>query len=175
VVVAASHRIRFLWGIYNLFGIRSTGGEIFSGERIWRSTPICARLTNRHLSHSPNNFPQGCQMKSLLVALGAGIGAPARYVIDYYVKQKRRSLIPFETLGINILGSFLLGLVINSADNLVLLIGTGFAGAFTTWSTLSVEQHSLLKERHYSKAAIYLLATLILGIGAAALGVYLAK
>jgi len=114
-------------------------------------------------------------MKSLLVALGAGIGAPARYVIDYYVKQKRKSLIPFETLGINILGSFILGLVINSADNLVLLIGTGFAGAFTTWSTLSVEQHSLLKERHYSKAAIYLLATLILGIGAAALGVYLAK
>lgn len=114
-------------------------------------------------------------MRGLLVALGAGVGAPARYAIDYFVKQRRTSFIPLETLGINILGSFILGLVINSGDNVSLLVGTGFAGAFTTWSSLSVEQHSLLRDRHYSKAAIYLAATLILGIGAAALGVYLAK
>ena len=114
-------------------------------------------------------------MRGLLVALGAGVGASVRYVIDYYVKQRRRSLIPFETLGINILGSFILGLVINSEGNLPLLMGTGFAGAFTTWSTLSAEQHSLLKDRHYSKATIYLIATLILGISAAAFGVYLTK
>ena len=114
-------------------------------------------------------------MKALLVALGAGFGAPARYAVDYYVKRARSSLIPFETLGVNILGSFILGLVIDSGQSPSLILGTGFAGAFTTWSTLAIEQHSLLKDKRYGHAAIYLLSTLLLGVGAAALGIYLTK
>ena len=46
----------------------------------------------------------------LLIALGAGIGAPARYVVDKQVKKLHRSLIPLETLGINTVGSFILGM-----------------------------------------------------------------
>ena len=114
-------------------------------------------------------------MKALFVALGAGLGAPARYVVDYYVKRAHSSLIPYETLGINILGSFILGLVIDGNQNVSLLLGTGFAGAFTTWSTLSVEQHSLLKNKRYLAAVTYLIATLVLGVGAAAIGIYLTK
>ena len=56
-----------------------------------------------------------------------------------------------------------------------LLLGTGFAGAFTTWSTLAFEQYQLVREGKKWSAVIYLLLTLILGIGAAALGIYLAK
>lgn len=114
-------------------------------------------------------------MRALLVALGAGFGAPARYVIDYYIKKSRTSVIPYETLGINILGSFILGLVIDGNQNTSLLIGTGFAGAFTTWSTLAFEQYQLVREGNKWSAVIYLLLTLVLGIGAAALGIYLAK
>ena len=53
-------------------------------------------------------------MRALLIALGAGIGAPARYLIDKEVKKIHRSLIPLETLAINTVGSFVLGLTIRS-------------------------------------------------------------
>jgi len=54
--------------------------------------------------------------------------------------------MPLETLLINVLGSFVLGLVINSGKNVVLIVGTGFAGAFTTWSTFAVETHELFEK-----------------------------
>ena len=71
-------------------------------------------------------------MRALFVALGAGIGAPSRYILDKSIKRIHRSLIPIETLSINTVGSFVLGLMINSHGNIALIIGTGFAGAFTT-------------------------------------------
>ena len=114
-------------------------------------------------------------MRALLVAIGAGVGAPARYILDFYIKKVHSSKIPYETLVINVLGSFILGLVINNHGKLVLILGTGFAGAFTTWSTLAVEQHSLLKSGAKMKAALYLLLTLVFGVLAAALGIYLTK
>jgi CrcB protein len=114
-------------------------------------------------------------MKALLVALGAGFGAAARYILDYYVKRWHRFTIPIETLAINVLGSFILGLVVNSRGNLPLIIGTGFAGAFTTWSTLAYEQHQLIKSGKSIHAVIYLIATMALGIGAAGVGIYLTK
>jgi CrcB protein len=109
----------------------------------------------------------------LLIALGAGVGAPARYLVDQKVKKLHRSLIPIETLGINTVGSFILGLTVHYNHNIGFLIGTGFAGAFTTWSTFAVETHHLIKKNHHGKAYLYLALTLVLGIGAAAIGKYL--
>lgn len=114
-------------------------------------------------------------MRALFVALGAGVGAPLRFLIDHQVKKHHRSLIPIETLLINTVGSFVLGLMINSHGNTLLVMGTGFAGAFTTWSTFAVETHHLIQHNHQAKAAMYLGLTLILGISAAALGVKLAS
>ena len=114
-------------------------------------------------------------MRALLVALCAGFGAPLRYAIDHKVKKHHRSLIPLETLLINTSGSFALGLMINSHSNIYLIFGTGFAGAFTTWSTFAVETHHLLKKGHHKEAFGYLFLTLICGISAAALGVKLAS
>jgi len=111
-------------------------------------------------------------MRAIWIALGAGIGAPLRFVIDQEVKKLHRSLIPLETLIINTTGSFILGLMLNSHGRWPLLIGTGFAGAFTTWSTFAIEEHHLLKHKHQSKALLYLLLTLVLGISAAGLGVW---
>jgi fluoride exporter len=53
------------------------------------------------------------------------------------------------------------------------LLGTGFAGAFTTWSTFAVEEHHLLKKNHRNKAYLYLALTLVLGVSAAAIGNHL--
>lgn len=109
----------------------------------------------------------------ILIALGAGVGAPSRYLIDKSVKKFHRSLIPIETLGINTIGSFILGLTAHRSHTVGYIFGTGFAGAFTTWSTFAVEAHHLIKKRHRTQAYLYLAATLILGIGAAAIGNYL--
>jgi CrcB protein len=109
----------------------------------------------------------------LLIALGAGIGAPARYVVDKQVKKLHRSLIPLETLGINTVGSFILGMTAHYNHSIGYLLGTGFAGAFTTWSSFAVEAHHLIKEDHKIKAYLYLALTLVLGISAAAIGNYL--
>ena len=112
-------------------------------------------------------------VRALLIAFGAAFGAPLRYVIDGKVKSIHKSLIPLETLGINTVGSFILGLMINSHGNWQLIIGTGFAGAFTTWSTFAIETHHLMMHKHQGKAMLYLATTLFLGIGAAAFGVFL--
>ena len=109
-------------------------------------------------------------MRGILVALGAGVGAPSRYLIDKYIKTTHKSFIPWETLLINVVGSFILGLVIKSGGNSTLIFGTGFAGAFTTWSTFAVETHELFGQRHHRMAFAYVGLTLVLGIAAAALG-----
>ena len=114
-------------------------------------------------------------VRAILIALGAGVGAPLRYLVDQRVKQINKSLIPVETLAINTAGSFILGLMINNHGNWQLVLGTGFAGAFTTWSSFAIETHHLIMHRHYKKAAFYLFFTLLLGICAAALGVFLTK
>jgi fluoride exporter len=109
-------------------------------------------------------------VRGLYIALGAGIGAPSRYILDSYVKRIHSSLIPVETLLINVLGSFVLGVVITSHENISLIFGTGFAGAFTTWSTFAIEAHNLFDKKHYKMAWLYLALTLVLGISAAAIG-----
>ena len=114
-------------------------------------------------------------MKALYVGFGAGFGAAARYFIDVTVKRLHSHWMPFETLAINITGSFLLGLVINNHGSMFLVLGTGFAGAFTTWSTLAVEAHALVQTRSHTKAFTYLVLTFVLGIGAAGLGIAFAN
>jgi len=109
-------------------------------------------------------------MKALLVALGAGVGAPLRFVIDAAIKKRFSRSIPVQTLTINIVGSFVLGITVHRSTGTALLVGVGFAGAFTTWSTFAMESYELTKARRTGRALIYWILTLILGVLAAALG-----
>jgi len=109
-------------------------------------------------------------VRIILVALGAGFGAPLRYLIDKNMKKLHSSLVPLETLLINILGSFFLGLTVHRSANIGFLLGTGFAGAFTTWSAFALETHDLFKEKKRGIAWVYLILTLVLGVSAAAVG-----
>ncbi len=108
--------------------------------------------------------------KEILIALGAGVGAPARYLVDVAVKKWHRSMIPIETLAINTVGSFVFGLTAHQRPTIVYIAGIGFAGAFTTWSSFAIEAHHLIKTKYQVKAYLYLALTLVMGIGAAALG-----
>lgn len=114
-------------------------------------------------------------MKLLLVCLGAALGAPARYNLDLIIKKRHNNSIPFQTMIINILGSFVLGLVISRHGNIPLFFGTGFAGAFTTWSTFAVESHKLFLASKRAHAITYATATFLLCLASAALGIYLSR
>jgi len=109
-------------------------------------------------------------MRVLLITFGAGLGASLRYLIDLHLRKTRVNLLPLETLLINVLGSFVLGVTVHRSADIGYLFGTGFAGAFTTWSAFALETHDLFKNRKHWIAWSYLALTLLLGVAAAALG-----
>ena len=111
-------------------------------------------------------------MRTLLVILGAAIGAPARFAIDQYIRKFTDK--PYGILLVNILGSFVFGLTMKSAENTYALIAIGFAGAFTTWSTFMLDFFLAYELKKYKDAAINLSASLALGLLAASLGMSLA-
>ena len=110
-------------------------------------------------------------MRALYVIIGAGIGAPARYLLDLYLRRFLK--YPYGITLINVLGSLILGLSIGSAENFQAFIGLGFTGAFTTWSTFILDLYLAFELKQYKSAALNLLLSLILGIGAAWVGIQL--
>ena len=111
-------------------------------------------------------------MRTLLVILGAAIGAPARFSIDQYIRKYTDK--PYGILLINVLGSFVFGLTMKSADNTHALFAIGFAGAFTTWSTFMLDFFLAYELKRYKDAAINLGASIVFGLLAASLGMSLA-
>ena len=111
-------------------------------------------------------------MRTLLVILGAAIGAPARFAIDQYVRKFTDK--PYGILLVNVLGSFVFGLTMKSSENNYALFAIGFAGAFTTWSTFMLDFFLAYELKKYKDAAINLSASLVLGLLAASLGMSLA-
>lgn len=112
-------------------------------------------------------------MKALYVIVGAGVGAPSRYLLDLYLRKFIR--YPYGITLINVLGAFIIGLSIGPADNLRALVAIGFAGAFTTWSTFMLDLYLAFELKQYKSAATNLLASLVLGLGAAWIGIHLAQ
>lgn len=108
--------------------------------------------------------------------LAASIGAPLRYLVDGLVGDRTDSELPWGILAVNVSGSFLLGLVTGLAlhhglDRTArIVIGTGFCGAFTTFSTFSYETVRLLEGGRLREAAANVGLTLALGLAAAAAG-----
>lgn len=119
-------------------------------------------------------------MKLLLVFLGGGTGSLARYLAGLALGRWSQHF-PSGTFAINVLGSLLLGLLFGFAyahefrheQELTLLVGTGFLGGFTTFSTFELESFSLLSNGHVGTAAGYLLGSVAAGLAAATLGAWL--
>jgi CrcB protein len=111
----------------------------------------------------------------LIVAAGAAVGAPLRYLTDRAVQSRHDSLFPWGTFTVNVVGSLILGVLTGATlaggdSNLRLLIGTGFCGALTTYSTLSFETVRLVEQRARFFAVANVLGTIVAGLGAAAVG-----
>ena len=116
-------------------------------------------------------------MTVLLIVIGAALGAPLRYLTDRAVQARHDSPFPWGTLTVNVLGSLVLGAVvaIPTGPTVTAVIGTGFCGALTTWSTLSYETLRLTREGSRFHALANVLASVVAGLGAASLGYALAR
>ena len=108
-----------------------------------------------------------------MIAVGAAIGAPARYLTDRAIQSRHGSAFPWGTLTVNLAGSLVLGFVVGlpMTAALTALVGTGFCGALTTYSTFSYEVIKLAPRQ----AAGYVLVSVLAGLGAALLGVTVAQ
>ena len=104
-------------------------------------------------------------MNILLFSIGAAIGAPLRFWIDY--KFKARYKFPAGILLVNIFGSFLIGVFATDVNYLVL----GFCGALTTWSTFIVDVYSGIANKQLKQSLINLIGSLILGVLAFKFGI----
>lgn len=110
----------------------------------------------------------------LLVALGAAVGAPLRYLVDRAVQARHDSVFPWGTFVVNTAGSFVFGGLAGSALNsnapVMAAAGIGLCGALTTYSTFGYETLQLLQGRARLLAGLNICASIIAGLGAAALG-----
>lgn len=107
-----------------------------------------------------------------LVAAGGFFGAIARYYVSKKAAERFQSVVPYGTLAVNVSGSFLLGVVVGSnwGNTAMLLAGTGFMGAFTTFSTFKLESAALAAKSRYRAMVGYIAATYILSIVFAYIG-----
>jgi CrcB protein len=106
----------------------------------------------------------------LLVIVGAAVGAPLRYATDRIVRSRHDTGFPWGTFTVNVVGSFVLGVVVAAAPPAVVaLVGTGFCGALTTYSTFGYETVQLAT-RSKLFAVFNALGSVLAGLGAAGLG-----
>ena len=120
-------------------------------------------------------------MKLLLVVfVGGGLGSLMRYGVQFILHERLlNTLFPWGTLGVNLLGSFLIGLFyawsvrFNMSEEMRLFLATGLCGGFTTFSTFSYENLMLLRQGYYSLFFLYVSASILLGIAAALGGGYI--
>lgn len=120
-------------------------------------------------------------MLLLGIAIAGALGALARYKVDAAVVRVAPSGLPAATLAINVSGSFVLGVITGLAlyhgfpTTPRLVLGTGFCGGYTTFSTFAYEIVFLAEERRYRTASVNLVLSLLVPALAAALGMALAS
>ena len=108
---------------------------------------------------------------ALVLGIGAlgGCGAVARVLLDHAIERRTGTDFPWGILFINVVGSFGLGLLVGSADHVYRLVGIGFVGAFTTFSTWMLDTRKLPP----AAAAANVVVSLGLGLLAARIGMHL--
>lgn len=113
------------------------------------------------------------------VAVAGGAGSVCRLVLDGVIRSWIRSDLPWGTITLNLTGSFVLGVITGLAvdavvsDSVRMVVGTGFLGGYTTFSTASVETVRLLQQRRLLAGGLNAFGVLAGATGAAALGLWL--
>ena len=114
----------------------------------------------------------------IAAAVAGGIGAGLRYLVDVLVVGRAPARFPLGILVVNVSGSFALGLLTGVGarwigDDVAWVLGVGLLGGYTTFSTVSLDSVLLARAGGARRAALNAVGTLVLGVGAAALGLTL--
>jgi CrcB protein len=117
----------------------------------------------------------------LWVGVGGFVGANARMLVNTLVTTRLGVLLPYGTFVVNVSGCFLIGLLVGAIEARVLspavrpVAITGFLGAYTTFSTFGLETVTLAGEGSLLLAAVYVGASVAVGVAATALGLALGR
>ena len=118
----------------------------------------------------------------LIVGLGGFFGTVVRFGSVKFIAQFTNISFPYGTLFVNIIGSFIIGILfaLSSKTTIMssemrLLLTTGFCGGFTTFSTFALDCVHLINDEQYFAVASYLLISIIVGILAVFLGIWIIK
>jgi len=121
-------------------------------------------------------------MNWIAVAIGGALGAMARYGVSTLVFDASSQRFPYATLSVNVLGSFLMGILfVVIAEKGLLppemrsILMVGFLGAFTTFSTFSLDALGLWQNGHLLLALVYALGTVVLCLAAISVAVWLTR
>lgn len=112
----------------------------------------------------------------VVVACGGAIGAVLRAMAGVLLRGRMPGLLP-PTIVVNVAGSLLIGLAVpllaKSSGGSRAFVVTGLLGAFTTFSTYSLETVELIQQRQYGGAAVYAIGSLVAGLFAVAIGLWI--
>jgi len=118
----------------------------------------------------------------LIVGLGSGIGGMLRYYISDLVQKNSSSLFPYGTLTVNIIGSFLIGLILFYLDSIKMIssemrlfLTVGLCGGLTTFSTFSYETIKLVQDSEYFLAGSNILLNVVVTLLAVLLAALISK
>ncbi len=106
----------------------------------------------------------------MIIGAGGFIGTVFRYLLSQFIQLRVLSGFPYGTLGVNILGCFIIGLVFALSERTSmnpewrLFFATGGCGGFTTFSAFSNETFELLRDGQWGYATIYVLASVLIGL-----------
>ena len=118
--------------------------------------------------------------QAFLVFLGGGLGSVSRYFVGILM-SRIASNFPWATFSVNILGCFLIGVILAFAEKYrvnakwVLLLATGFCGGFTTFSSFAYENQMMLRTHGYFYSIVYLLSSIVIGVMAVFLGIFIVR
>jgi len=107
-----------------------------------------------------------------LIALGGAVGAPLRFVLGRAIQGRRARDFPWGTLAVNVLGCLVLGVLVGAGagGSALALVGVGFCGALTTFSTFGYETYRLIERRSFLLAGANVGASLVATMAAVAGG-----
>ncbi|NUY82437.1 fluoride efflux transporter CrcB [Flavobacterium sp. MAH-1] len=118
----------------------------------------------------------------LLVALGGAIGSVLRYLTAIFVNRYFQSVFPWATLVTNVIGCFIIGLFLGQLQKNGLVdsgykwfLVTGFCGGYTTFSTFGHENIALMQTGNGALAFVYIAASVIVGLAAVWLGLFISQ
>ena len=116
------------------------------------------------------------------VAVGSVIGGVSRFLLQQFIQRRVESTFPYGTLVVNLLGCFIIGIVVGLADrgNLMspqtrIFWATGICGGFTTFSSFINENQSMLLDGELLNTFAYISISIVAGLTATALGLFLIK